>query len=75
MIFGAVGVFFFAADVDGAEEGAGDECAEVADEARGGISAGVERAAVPLDPVEATAAAGSFASPDAYDVSCALRAA
>jgi hypothetical protein len=73
-IFGA-GAFFFAAEADGLEEAGGDERADEAEESRGGMAGGAERAAEALDPVDAAAPAGSVVAPDAYDVSCALRAA
>ena len=73
VIFGA-GAFFFAADVDGLEEVEGDEWAVDAEGARGGMAGGAEWAANALDPVDAAAPAGSIVAPDAYDVSCALRA-
>ena len=75
MIFGAVGAFFFAADVDGPDDVEGDEWADEAEGVRGGIAGGAGWAAAALDPVNAAAPAGSVAAPDAYDVSCALRAA
>jgi hypothetical protein len=65
VIFGAVGAFFFAADVDGPDEAEGGEWADEAVGARGGIAGGAEWAPEALDPVDAAAAAGSFASPDA----------
>jgi hypothetical protein len=74
VIFAAVDAFFVAAEVGGLDEVEGGEWADEAEGARGGIAGGAEWAAEALDPVDAAAAAGSFASPDAYDVSCALRA-
>ena len=70
--------FFFAdedalaLDDEEAGEGAADDAGEgEGEDANGGIGVGAERAE--LREVVAAAAAGSFASPDAYEVSCALR--
>jgi len=64
VIFGVEAGFFFAADVDGPDDVEGDEWADEAEGARGGIAGGAEWAPEALDPVDAAAAAGSFASPD-----------
>jgi hypothetical protein len=71
--------FFFvdddalALDDEEAGEGTADEADEgEAEGANGGIGVGAERADV-RDVVAPAAPAGSVASPDAYDVSCALR--
>ena len=75
-LFGIGTDFFFADDGDAALEDDEAEGAEEAegDGASGGITAGADRADV-LEPVDAVADAGNLVSPDAYDVSCALRAA